>query len=278
MASAPGPGGARTVSAGLLAWRLAWTISHIALGTFICAAVFPWLRFNQRAGVIRWWARGLLRALGVQVRQCGRWPETPGRYLLAANHVSWLDIFVIHSVHPVRFVAKSEVRHWPVAGYLAQRAGTLFVDRERKRDTVNVTAQMQGVLADGDAIGIYPEGTTSDGSVVLPFFSPLLQPAVSCAADVVPTGLRYRCADGSLNTALAYIGDQTFVESFLVTARQADVTVEVMFGTPLSPGGQHRRELTRRVEAAVAALLGLAVDANWKPPETRAAADTPADD
>lgn len=257
-----------------LAWRLARAFAHIGLGMLICALVFPWLRYRQRAGIIRWWARGLLGALGIRVCQSGSWPGTPGRYLLAANHISWLDIFVVHSVMPVRFVAKSEVRQWPVAGYLARSAGTLFVDRTRKRDTVNIGAQMLEVLADGDAVGIYPEGTTSDGTVVLPFFSPLLQPAVSCEADVVPTGLRYLGTDGQPNTALAYIGEQTFVQSFLLTARQAGVSAQVRFGAPLPARGQHRRELTRQVESAVAALLELQVDASWKPPGGNPAAPT----
>ena len=244
-------------------WRTLRGGSHVVLGVLVCALVFPWLSARQRAPWVGWWARGFVAALGMRVRVQGEWPQQPGRYLLASNHISWLDIFVIHAVKPVRFVSKAEVRGWPLAGYLASRAGTLFVDRARKRDTRDIGDQMHAVLAEGEAIGIFPEGTTSDGSVVLPFFSPLLQPAVRCEASLVPTGVRYRRPDGGTNTALAFIGEQTFLQSVQITLRQPASEVEVRFGTPISAAGRHRRELTRELEQAIAALLELKVDHHW---------------
>lgn len=253
------------VGALALGLRLGRGLAHVALGALLCAAVFPFLRPSRRAGVIRWWARGFVAALGIRVAVEGAWPSQPGRYLLAANHVSWLDIFVIHSVHPVRFVSKSEVRSWPVAGFLASRAGTLFLDRARKRATRDIGAQMLEALEAGEAVGIFPEGTTSDGTVLLPFFSPLLQPAVGCAAEVVPTAIRYQRGDGERNTALAFIGEQTFLESVLITARQRGLSVRVRFGVPIASQGQQRRELTRQAERAVSELLGVAVTPGWTP-------------
>lgn len=250
----------------LIAWRMVRGLSHVLLGALICTLVFPWLSSRGRAPWVGWWARGFLASLGLRVRVHGSWPAQPGRYLLASNHISWLDIFVIHAVKPVRFVSKSEVRSWPLAGYLASRAGTLFVDRARKRDTVDIGEQMHEVLAGGEAIGIFPEGTTSDGTVLLPFFSPLLQPAVRCEASLVPTGLRYRRADGSTNTALAFIGEQTFLASVQVTLLQPESEVEVHFGAPIAASGRHRRELTREVEQAVAGLLDLPIDRHWRAP------------
>jgi len=226
------------VSRARIAWRVLRGATHVLLGTLICALVFPWMRTRQRAPWVRWWARGFLAALGMRVRVQGHWPAQPGLYLLASNHISWLDIFVIHAVKPVRFVSKSEVRSWPLAGYLASQAGTLFVDRSRKRDTLDIGDQMHDVLVGGDAIGIFPEGTTSDGTVVLPFFSPLLQPAVRCAASLVPTGVRYRRPDGSTNTAIAFIGEQTFMQSVGITLRQPACEVEVHFGEPVSAAGR----------------------------------------
>ncbi len=250
--------------------RLLHGFGVVLLGVVLASAVFPLSSPARRRALVRWWAKRFVTALGVRVQVHGAWPAAPGRYLLASNHISWLDIFVIHSVYPVRFVSKAEVRHWPVAGFLAKQSGTLFLDRTRKRDTKDIGAEMLAVLEDGEALGIYPEGTTSDGSVLLPFFSPLLQPAVNGLASVVPTGLRYSYRhSGERNTALAFIGEQTFLDSVLITARQPGVLVEVRFGTPIPSVGQHRRELTQQVERAVAELLQVPVVARTLRPGER---------
>ena len=254
-----------------MAARLLHGLGVVLVGVAMASLAFPLVSAARQRGMVRWWARRFVGALGIRVRVEGSWPAAPGRYLLASNHISWLDIFVIHSVYPVRFVSKAEVRHWPVAGYLARQAGTLFIDRTRKRDTRDIGSEMHDALLDGDALGIYPEGTTSDGSVLLPFFSPLLHPAVTSAASVIPTGLTYtHHRTGQRNTALAFVGDQTFLDSVLITARQPPVLVEVRLGTPIPADGQHRRTLTRQVQDAVADLLQLPVVARPdKAPQTR---------
>ncbi|MDE3009939.1 MAG: 1-acyl-sn-glycerol-3-phosphate acyltransferase [Pseudomonadota bacterium] len=256
-----------------VAWRATRALVHIGLGVAVCTLAFPMLSRRRRARIVSWWARGFLAALGMRLQQHGAWPSTAGRYLLVSNHITWLDIFVIHAVEPVRFVSKSEVRSWPLAGYLATRAGTLYVDRARKRDTIDIGVQMHDVMAGGEAVGVFPEGTTSDGSVLLPFFSPLLQPAVRCQASLVPAGVRYRRTDGSTNTDLAFIGDQTFLQSVQVTLRQPDTRVEVRLGAPISCAGLHRRELTRLAEDAVAELLEVSVDHDWQASGTSGKAD-----
>lgn len=256
-----------------VAWRAVRALLHIGLGVAVCALAFPLLDHRRRARIVSWWARGFLAALGLRLQVRGAWPSTPGRYLLVSNHITWLDIFVIHAVEPVRFVSKSEVRSWPLAGYLATRAGTLYVDRARKRDTIDIGVQMYDVMAGGEPVGVFPEGTTSDGSVLLPFFSPLLQPAVRCHASLVPAGVRYRRADGSINTDLAFIGDQTFLQSVQVTLRQPDTRVEVRLGAPIACAGLHRRELTQLAEDAVAGLLEVTVDHHWQASGTTGKAD-----
>jgi 1-acyl-sn-glycerol-3-phosphate acyltransferase len=151
----------------------------------------------------------------------------------------------------------------------------LFLDRTRKRDTRDVGAQMLGALAEGQALGIFPEGTTSDGSVLLPFFSPLLQPAVAAQAELVPTAIRYSLSDGSPNVGLAFIGEQTFLESVTITLQQPLTEVDLYFGAPMASTGLNRRELTQRVETAVAALLNVKVDRHWRAPAGPAGATTP---
>jgi len=196
----------------------------------------------------------------------GQWPSAPGRFMLVSNHITWLDIFVIMGVRPIRFVSKAEVRSWPVAGYLARCGGTLFINRNRKRDTVHIGAEMLAVMEAGEVIGIFPEGTTSDGSVLLPFFSPLLQPAVNSEAQIVPTALRYLDDEGKRDTVIPFIGEQTFLDSLLISIRRRSLNVSVQFGPPIQTDQAHRREITRQVEAQVAKLLGVAIDRSWRPP------------
>ena len=166
----------------------------------------------------------------------------------------------------MRFVSKAEVKSWPVAGYLARCSGTLFINRTRKRDTVHIGAEMLAVLEAGEVIGIFPEGTTSDGTVLLPFFSPLLQPAVNSEAKIVPAALSYLDDSGQRDMAIPYIGEQTFLDSLRISLRRNALNVTVSFGQPIQTDQAHRREITRQVEATVAHLLGVAVDGSWRPP------------
>ena len=114
--------------------------------------------------------------------------------LVVANHISWLDIFVLNAHHPVRFVAKAEIAKWPVVSRMIRGAGTVFIERERRRDTHRVNHQMAHVLANGDVVAIFPEGTTTYGTDVLPFKSSLLQPIVEAEGHVQPVAIRYRDA------------------------------------------------------------------------------------
>jgi 1-acyl-sn-glycerol-3-phosphate acyltransferase len=107
--------------------------------------------------------------------------------MIAANHVSWLDIFALSAAWPTRFVAKSEIRDWPAAGWIAERAGTLFIRRERKRDIARIHEQIHEVLERGDCVGLFPEGTTSEGDTLLKFHASLFEPAIANGARVHPS-------------------------------------------------------------------------------------------
>ncbi len=236
------------------------------MGLCMCLFLFPCLGSSRRSQASSYWARWFIWCMGIKVGVQGTWPRSPGRYMLVSNHISWLDIFIILGVRPVRFVSKAEVKNWPIAGYFARCAGTLFINRTRKRDTVHIGAEMLAVMEAGEVIGIFPEGTTSDGSVLLPFFSPLLQPAVNSEAQIVPAALSYRDVTGHRDMAIPYIGEQTFLESLLISMRRNALNVTVSFGEPIQTDRAHRREITRQVEATVAHLLGVAVDGSWRAP------------
>jgi 1-acyl-sn-glycerol-3-phosphate acyltransferase len=146
-----------------------------------------------------------LRILKVDARVHGELASAAGNVLVVANHISWLDIFVLNAHHPVRFVAKAEIAKWPVVSRMIRGAGTVFIERERRRDTHRVTRMMATVLASGDVVAIFPEGTTTYGDDVLPFKSSLLQPIVEADGHVQPVAIRYRTPDGEPSLAPSYV-------------------------------------------------------------------------
>jgi 1-acyl-sn-glycerol-3-phosphate acyltransferase len=178
--------------------------------------------------------------------------------MIAANHVSWLDIFAIMSVRPARFIAKSEIRAWPVAGWIADRAGTLFVHRARRHDTARINARVHEALAQGDCVGLFPEGTTTEGGRLLPFHTSLFEPAIANGATIHPAAVRYETADGSPCADVAYVGDMTFVQSLARIVACRGVLARVDFGEAIGPAkARDRREAARLAHEGVATLLRL---------------------
>ncbi len=238
-------------------WRAARVTVHVIEGLATTTLVFPLVRSAARRRLIRGWSGRLLGMLAVEARVHGELPAAGGNLLVVSNHVSWLDIFVLHSVQPVRFIAKSDLARWPLAGRLIRGSGTLFVERERRRDTHRVNRQAAEALAAGDVVAVFPEGATTDGTTMLPFKSSLLQPIVEAGGHVLPVAIRYRAADGAHSTAPAYDGDKSLGETFRAIVRERRLVVELYISAPLPASAMHRRDLTRAAEAAVRDALGL---------------------
>ncbi|MET8829476.1 lysophospholipid acyltransferase family protein [Streptomyces sp. NPDC004610] len=200
------------------------------------------------ADAIRWWCRTLVRAAGVRTAVTGAAPATGG-LLLVANHISWLDIPLLAAVRPARMLAKTEIRHWPVAGALAARGGTLFIDRDRLSALPGTVAGLADALRDGAAVGVFPEGSTWCGRAQGTFRRAAFQAALDAGAAVQPVRLHYRVTDGPATTAPAYIGEDSLVASLwrVVTTRGLIAEVEVR---PLIPPGTHpdRRALARAAQ------------------------------
>jgi 1-acyl-sn-glycerol-3-phosphate acyltransferase len=217
---------------------------------------------------VRSWSAQLVAHAGVEVRVSG---AMPGRHdapaMLAANHVSWLDIFVLLGIRPARFIAKSEIRDWPIAGWIAERAGTIFIRRERRRDTARINDRVHEALGLGDWVGLFPEGTTTEGDEILPFHTSLFEPAIANAATIHPVAISYVAADGSRSRAVAYVGEMTFMQSLVLVLRQRGIVAEVTFAEPIElRPGIDRREAARLAHERVASLLRLS---NRMPPGRR---------
>ena len=248
--------------------KLVRLVGHVLAGALIILFLFPRLDGRERAGYVTRWANRMLGMFNIQVQTRGMPPDVAaGGALLVANHVSWLDIHVLHSLLPVRFISKAEVRGWPIIGWLAEAVGTVFLVREKKADAVRVNQAMGGHLRAGDLLAFFPEGTTSDGREVQPFFPSLFQPAVDAQARIWPARLRYLDGQGNYSETAAYYGGMTLAESLWRIVRQEQIVVEVAFlpQIPYQPG-LGRRDLARMTETAIRGADG----EGGKPPESTA--------
>ncbi|HUP30408.1 MAG TPA: lysophospholipid acyltransferase family protein [Usitatibacter sp.] len=224
----------------------------------ILRLVFPRVSHERRRALVGWWSGKLVRIMGLATRVSGPPPgATEIGAMIAANHVSWLDIFVISSVRSTRFIAKSEIRDWPMAGWIVERSGTIFIRRERRRDTARINDLVRAALHDGDCVGLFPEGTTSEGDTLLKFHSSLFEPAVVNRAQVHPCAIRYENADGSPCRHMAFVGELSFMQSLGLVIRQRGVVARISFGAPIDTVGQGRREVAQAAQDRVASLLGL---------------------
>ncbi len=189
---------------------------------------------SQREEKIRQWSCAVLQALDIQVRLDGAIRQGQ---LLVANHVSWLDVIVLHALCPqARFVAKADILRWPLIGRLAQGAGTLFVQRERPRSSARILVEMTALLSRGGTVMVFPEGTTSDGFGVLPFRSSLLQAAFAGTCAAQPLALRYADDEHVVSPNVRYLGDDSIVQSiwWLCCARGVVATVLALPPRPAS--------------------------------------------
>jgi len=236
-------------------WRLGRVGLHIVRGVLIVRLRFGHLACAEQHAHIAGWAQGVLRLLRIDVRTQG--DLLPGPKLIVANHVSWLDIVVIHAVCPqARFVSKAVVRHWPLIGKLVTGAGTLMVDRHQRRDTARVLDAMVQSLNQGDTVALFAEGTTSDGAQVLDFRSSLLQSAVVAKVAVQPIALRYSEAGRALSPSVPYIGTTSFVESLWRICVARDLIVTIRMLGAVAPPHSDRRTLARALRSGIVAALG----------------------
>lgn len=220
------------------------------------ALIFPRVAPPRRQALIRRWSARLLAILNVETRVSG-WPAggLPGNLLIVANHISWLDIFVLNAVQPSRFVGKAELKRWPLVGRLIADCGTLFIERGRRREAHRINDHARAALASGDVIAIFPEGTTTDGTELLPFHGSLLQPVIDAQGHVLPVAIRYRGRDGAHNDAPAYVADTSFLASLWRLLRERELVVLLDLAPPLLAQGRHRRDLARDAEAAIRRAL-----------------------
>lgn len=235
-------------------WRLVHALGHAFAGWWTIRFTFPALSQPERNARVQAWSRRMLEIMGITIRVQGT-PPAEGPALLICNHLSWLDITSLHAARHVRFVSKSGVKGWPLIGTLSNGSGTLYIERERRRDALRVVHQMTEALRNGDLIGVFPEGTTSDGRGLLPFHANLLQAAITSGAPVVPAALRFAdAATGETSQAMRYIDDDNLATSLWNTLRAPPLLAIVRFGEPQDSHGRDRREWAQSLHEDVQQL------------------------
>ena len=241
-------------------YRATFAALHFFAGLLEVALLFPFYGKARRDRAIGRWSARLLAIFGVRSAIVGSPPAAARRpYVLVANHVSWLDIQLIHSVWQVRFVAKSEVRRWPLIGWLSARTGTLFIERGKGRHAMRINRSIHAAFKRGDAIAVFPEGSTTDGTELTRFHASLLQPAVDEGALVYPVALRYRDEAGNIDVDVSYVGDTTLKQSLSLILARKTIHAELVFLPAVDAIGKTRRELAALTQSAVAAALNLPV-------------------
>lgn len=244
-------------------WRRARLVLHVLLGLIISAAVFPWAGNRRQLRIIRWWSKGMLAIMNVQVTVRGRRPSARRPTLLVSNHVSWLDVWLILSVHPVRFVAKVDIASWPLAGWLVKQAGTIFIERGRRSDTARINRHIQEVMARPEGVAVFPEGTTTDGTHLRGFHASLFQPALAPGTRLAVAAIRYPLPDGRPNPDCSYAGDRSLLESVRLILRQRAPRAELHFLGYVDAEGRTRRELADESRSLIARALE-----SWVPPRS----------
>jgi len=214
-------------------WKFLRGLWHVLMGMWTIYVRFPQLSAEQRDMRVQAW--------GIHLRVLGQ-PVARGPALMVANHISWLDILVIHAARHCRFVSKSDIRDWPLVGMLATGAGTLYIERSRRKDALRMVKDMADAMTRGDVVAVFPEGTTSDGRELLPFHANLIQAAIEAGAPVQAMSLQFIDArTGQISFAPCYIGDDTLIGSMWRTLKARRIEAVVHFGEPQTAQGRDRR-------------------------------------
>lgn len=208
--------------------------------------------------LIKWWSGKLLKYFGVQVVIYGNRPDSNvSNAMFLINHVSWLDIYALNSITPLQFIAKSDINSWPVVGYLVRKSGTIFINRNNRKDTSRIVDTTTDILSTGGNVGFFPEGTTTDGTKIERFKSSIVQAAINAKSTIYPVAIRYPLPNGGINTAIAYAGETSMGEAMMNALKQKQTIAELHFLTPIYLPTANRQKLTEVAFEKIAKTLKL---------------------
>lgn len=214
---------------------------HILLVVPLCLLIFISTK-NQQERIIRFWCKRLLSIFEISVEVTGLESNLVNqkKYLMVANHISWMDIIVIQSIKPCIFVAKSDVASWPLFGWVAQMTGTIFIKRDKISDIKKALKKMKRRLIKR-SVCIFPEGTSTNGRYLLPFKSNLFQSSIDTQKSILPLCLRYE-QKNIYTDKTAFVDDMSLLDSIIKIKQEKDIRVVVEILQPIRPR-YNRKEL-----------------------------------
>ncbi|HEX5125113.1 MAG TPA: lysophospholipid acyltransferase family protein [Rhodocyclaceae bacterium] len=229
-------------------------VLHVLRGIAIVWLLFPRVSRLHRNEFKQTWSRQLVGLLGIRMANM---PITlPGASLIVSNHISWLDIFVINALTQTHFVCKDDVRKWPILGWLVKNTDTVFIERGNRTAAAHTARALCDQLDSGERVTVFPEGTTSNGTTLLPFHAALLQAATQCNAPVVPLALSYVNEHGIRSMAPAYDGDITLWQCLRAICLAQGIHVEVKV-LPSIASDIGRRKIAGEAYQQIATALGM---------------------
>jgi 1-acyl-sn-glycerol-3-phosphate acyltransferase len=199
-----------------------------------------------------WWHRRIIKAFNIKLRVHGQ--ATNEATLFVANHLSWLDIHIIGSQLPARFLSKAEVQNWPIFGWLASKAGTLYIPRGGKNAAARANQIMQQALSNNQHVVLFPESTTSNGEIKR-FHGRLMQSAINAQCLLQPVAIHYPEPDRRVHNAVLYVDDTTFIQSVKNVLAAKSIVAELHFLEPVLAGDKSRDELARHAEHQIKGLF-----------------------
>jgi 1-acyl-sn-glycerol-3-phosphate acyltransferase len=244
----------------MMSFKFVRVIIHILVGVLTCATVFPFSSSAQHERMVRRWSKQLLDLCGIQlevqllhapVQSINKNEQT----LIVANHVSWVDVFALNAHHACHFVAKSDIRSWPIAGWLAAQAGTIFLARGKQREVRKIYEGLVSEIKNNQRIAFFPEGTTSSQGELLTFHANLFEAAIEAQVPVQPYAIRYLNQEGQYAHEVDFIGEMTLAESIKSILSSKFIKVQIIQLPLIETTDAHRRELAIAARSAIANAL-----------------------
>lgn len=234
----------------------------IVLGVMLCLVTalpkaLGWMQMHQFIRIKNWWFRRILRALGARVHVVGRMSSQPGMWV--SNHVSWLDIVVLGAYAPVHFVSKAEVARWPVVGFLARQAGTLFL-RRGAHESEHLKNQMQARIQEGHGVLFFPEGTTGPGHYLRRFHPRLFATVIELEQAVIPVAIRYE-HEPQPHPVVYYRAGQTLLQNLWAVLAEPRLDISLITADPILATHLPRRELADLSRDIIREALALSAPA-----------------
>jgi 1-acyl-sn-glycerol-3-phosphate acyltransferase len=227
---------------------------HLLHGMWTIWRHFPKASRLEKSAHIKLWATRFLSIVGVDLEISGT-PVQSGPMLVVANHISWLDILAMLAMQPVHFVSKAEVKSWPVVGWLATNVGTLYIERSSRKDALRMVQAVAQDLQAGHIVCVFPEGTTTDGTTLLPFHANLIQAALEASSPAQAVSLDFiNAASGTRSEAVVYVGDDTLLTSVWRILRAPRMTARLVYAAPQVSGGLDRRGWATALRAQIISM------------------------